>query len=197
METVARGAATDPRVERTRSHVLAHARQLLSDGGTAEVTYSKLAARAKVTRQTLYRHWPTRELLLVDLVMEPTQPQMPDSSGPPADIVRSFLRRLRDAMDEPGNAAPLTALIAHADHDPTSRHALRDIVTTVRTSLDESLKLGGSRIDADQYARLVGPVLFQRFFARMPTSDAFIDELVAHWPSTCRPPGEPRDHRPP
>jgi AcrR family transcriptional regulator len=47
-------------VERTRRHVLAVARELLPEVGPAGLTYSLLAERAGVTRQTLYRHWPAR-----------------------------------------------------------------------------------------------------------------------------------------
>src|SRR5215469_3766015 len=60
----------NPRVRRTRDRILAAARDLLADSGPAGLTYSLLAERAGVTRQTLYRHWPSRAALLVDLILE-------------------------------------------------------------------------------------------------------------------------------
>jgi AcrR family transcriptional regulator len=171
-------AVPDPRVERTRAHVLAHARELLAEGCPAAVTYTELAARARVTRQTLYRHWPTRAQLFIDLALEAALPELPEP-GPPQELLALFLRRLRDGMDDAADAGVLTALIAQADHDPTSASAsaLQHIVTQVRTTL--AGRLDGHPIDAEDYAKLAGPVLFQRFFAREPVSDEFIDELVA------------------
>ncbi|WP_229899233.1 TetR/AcrR family transcriptional regulator, partial [Streptomyces capoamus] len=61
----ARPDPSNPRVRRTRDRVLVVARELLADVGPTALTYSLLAERGKVTRQTLYRHWPTREALLV------------------------------------------------------------------------------------------------------------------------------------
>ena len=48
----------NPRVQSTRDRILAAARELLAETGPAGLTYSLLADRAGVTRQTLYRHWP-------------------------------------------------------------------------------------------------------------------------------------------
>ncbi len=180
-EGIAATATEDPRVERTRAHVLHHARDLLALGGAAAVTYSNLATRARVTRQTLYRHWPTRESLFVDLALDGATRGMPDRSGPPEAIIGDFLRAMRDGMDEPSNAASLTALVAQADHDPTSRNALIKIVTDVRVALNAVLQPTGVSLDGEQYARLCGPMLFQRFFAREPATDQFLEELVQKW----------------
>lgn len=65
-----RSALTNPRVRRTRARVPAVARDLLPGVGPAGLTYALPAERAGVTRQTLYRHWPTRANLLPDLLLE-------------------------------------------------------------------------------------------------------------------------------
>jgi len=171
----------DPRVERTRAHVLSHARELLSAGGPAAVTYTALAARARVTRQTLYRHWPTREALIIDLVLENAAPGLPDGSGSPEHIVGSFLRGLRAGMQDAFNATAVTALIAQADHDPTSNTVLGSVIADRRAALNRLLQPSGTCVNASQYASLCGPVLFQRFFARETTSDQLIDHLVKTW----------------
>jgi AcrR family transcriptional regulator len=174
-------AALDPRIERTRAHVLGHARDLLSDGGPSAVTYAELAARARVTRQTLYRHWPTREALFVDLARERAGLGLTETSGPPEFIIGDFLRAMREGMDDVSNTAPLTALIAQADHDPTCDSALMSTVAECHRLLNGLLEQSGVVLDAEQYARLVGPVMFQRFFAREPISDQLIEQLVTTW----------------
>jgi hypothetical protein len=100
------------------------------------------------------------------------------------DWIATFLRRLRDDMDDPSNAGPLTALIAQADHDPTSRTALRDTVVQVRGALNQLLEPSGLQVGPEEYARLCGPVIFQRFRTRERVTDQFIDDLVAGWSST-------------
>jgi len=177
------GSATaqDPRIERTRAHVLGHARVLLADGGPSAVTYMELAARARVTRQTLYRHWPTREALFVDLARERATLVLTDTSSPPEVIIRDFLRAMRDGMDDGSNTAPVTALIAEADHDPTCRSALMGVVAECHALLNRLLEPSGVVVDAEQYARMCGPVLFQRFFAREPINDQLIEQLVRTW----------------
>jgi len=174
----------DPRIERTRAHVLGHARRLLASDGPDAVTYSELAARARVTRQTLYRHWPARDALFVDLVLEQAMDALPESSGTPEEIVGEFLRRLRDDMDDPANAGPLTALIAGADHETTSHSALEHIVADVRSALNRLLEPSGVLVTPEDYARLCGPVIFQRFLARQPATEQFIDDLVIRWSRT-------------
>lgn len=168
----------DAQVERTRQHVFTHARQLLAEQGASAVTYSELSSRARVTRQTLYRHWPTREALFVDLLSERAMLAMPDPGESPEQVVVEFLRRLRDGMDEPANAAVLTALVAHADHDAASSAALGQAVGAVQAALAAVVAASGGQLGEQDYARLCGPVIWQRFFARRPVSDDLIDTLV-------------------
>jgi AcrR family transcriptional regulator len=187
----------DPRVRRTKVHVLAHARELLAHGGPAAVTYQELSTRARVTRQTLYRHWPTREALFVDLALERAADGMPDGSGSPEEIVAAFLTGMRDGMQDAANAAPLTALIAHADQDPGSSNALCAIVTDRRAALNALLAPSGVQLTAEEYATLCGPVLFQRFFARTPADDRLVRRLARSWSvQHAAPPGPTGDEQP-
>lgn len=175
---------TDAQVERTRQHVFTHARELLAERGAAAVTYSALSLQARVTRQTLYRHWPTREALFVDLISERAMLAMPDPGDSPEQVLREFLRRLRDGMDEPANAAVLTVLVAQADSDQASSTALGQAVGAVRAALAAVVAASGGQLGEDDYARLCGPVIWQRFFARRAVSDQLIDGLVRQWSDT-------------
>jgi AcrR family transcriptional regulator len=180
-EAGARVPPQDPRIERTRAHVLDHARKLLASEGPNAVTYSELAARARVTRQTLYRHWPTRETLIVDLVLEQSMAGMPDGTGTPEQIVSEFLRRMRDDLGDPDYSAPLVAVIAQAHHEPASRCALGQVVAGVRDALNALLEPAGRCVTPEDYSRLSGPVIFGRVIARETITDEFIDELVTEW----------------
>jgi hypothetical protein len=106
---------------------------------------------------------------------------MPDGSGSPEEIVAAFLTGLRDGMQDAANAAPLTALIAHADQDPGSGKALCAIVADRRAALNALLAPSGVHLTAEDYATLCGPVLFQRFFARTPVSDRLVRGVARRW----------------
>jgi AcrR family transcriptional regulator len=177
----------DPRVERTRAHVLDHARAMLAAQGPSSVTYSALAKHARVTRQTLYRHWPTIEAVFVDLVLERAVREIQALAGTVGlattaeGLLGAFLHQIEIGMEDPANAGPLMALVAQADHDAASRRALADVVVGIRDELNRLLEPVGVQITASEYHQLAGPLFFRRFFAREPVTEDFVDDVVATW----------------
>src|SRR5580698_11636140 len=98
--------AANPRVRRTRDRILAAARELLAETGPAGLTYSLLAERAGVTRQTLYRHWPSRSGLLVDLILEGGSADgYPEPGDDPAAVAAAWLASLRDGLRDQARRA--------------------------------------------------------------------------------------------
>ncbi|MFF7738952.1 TetR family transcriptional regulator [Streptomyces sp. NPDC007984] len=168
----------DPRIGRTRASVLQHARELLAAEGPDAVTYSELSARSQVTRQTLYRHWPTRERLFLDIVLEGPALPYPDGTGSPEQIITEFLLSFRAGMQVQATASALLMLVAQADYDPPSHEALSQIVANRLEALNTLLRPTGVLVTPEQFAQLCGPVLYQRFFARTDPSDDFIRDLV-------------------
>src|SRR3954462_3383843 len=116
--------ADDPRVQRTRSRALAVARELLAEVGPAGLTYAALAERADVTRQTLYRHWPTRAALLFDLILDgPDLGTYPKPGSDVRAVATAWLKSLRAGVTVPGLRSAVLAVSAQADHDPDSAQA--------------------------------------------------------------------------
>ncbi|MGA5037028.1 TetR/AcrR family transcriptional regulator [Streptomyces capoamus] len=187
----ARPDPSNPRVRRTRDRVLVVARELLADVGPTALTYSLLAERGKVTRQTLYRHWPTREALLVDVMLESGDGSTyPEPGTDPRAVITAFLRSLRHGLDNPATASALMALAAQADRDPGAAHALAKISEDRHHALNRLLEPSGTQISADDFAQLVGPVMFRRFLDRRPVTDATIDTVVTHWLTSTRQPDD-------
>ena len=174
---------SDPRVERTRAHVLDAARELVAQEGINALTYTTLAERAKVTRPTLYRHWPTPTALLVDLILDgpPTDYPAPSTDAPAA--VRAFLRSLRDGMRNPALAGAFTALIGAAEYDLDARQALRRVTEDRLAALNTILGPSRVQVDGSEFAQLAGAVLFHQFIACGSVSDTFIDEITGRWHS--------------
>jgi AcrR family transcriptional regulator len=176
-----RPAPGNPRVQRTRGRVLAIARELLPEAGPAGLTYSLLADRAGVTRQTLYRHWPNREALLVDLILEGPETGYPEPGTDLRTVATAWLTSLRAGMDDRARRTAVLAVTAQADTDPASAETLVRISADRLAAFNELLKPSGQQITADEYTLLAGPVLSQLFFERRDVTDDFIDAVVTQW----------------
>lgn len=86
----------DPRIARTRLHVLTVLRGLLArDSG--EITLSTLATEAQVSRRTLYTHWGTVESVVAEaefgLVHSPEHDEFMSVS---ADTMRELPALIRE-----------------------------------------------------------------------------------------------------
>ncbi len=170
-----------PRVERTRGRILAVARELLPEVGPAGLTYSLLAERAGVTRQTLYRHWPTRAALLVDMVLTGPETAYPEPGPDPRAVAAAWLTSLRAGMGDQATRIAVLAVTAQADSDPDSAEAVRRISADRLAVFNELLAPSGCQSTAEEYALLVGPVFARLFFDRAEVTGEFIDTVVTQW----------------
>ncbi|MFD4950335.1 TetR/AcrR family transcriptional regulator [Streptomyces sp. NPDC058451] len=176
---------SNPRVQRTRTHALAVARDLLPEAGPIGLTYALLAERAGLTRQTLYRHWPTRAALLCDLILEgPDLGGYPRPGSDVRTVATAWLRSLRDGISVPAVRTAVLAVTAQADHDPDSAQALMRIGDDRRAALNKLLEPSGLQISANEYTLLSGPVLARLLLDRGEAGDEFIDAVVAQWLTT-------------
>ncbi|MEU9126191.1 TetR/AcrR family transcriptional regulator [Streptomyces sp. NPDC048506] len=180
-------ALSNPRVQRTRTRMLTVARELLPEVGPAGLTYALLAERADVTRQTLYRHWPSRAALLFDLILEgPDLGNYPEPGSDVRIVATAWLKSLRDGISAPAVRPAVLAVTAQADHDPDSAQALVRIVEDRHAAFNTLLEPSGVQIDDEEYTLLYGPVLARLFFDRGQATDAFIEAVVAQWLTTLR-----------
>jgi AcrR family transcriptional regulator len=175
-----------PRVERTRRHILAVARELLPEVGPAGLTYSLLAERAGVTRQTLYRHWPARAALLVDLILTGNEAGYPEPGSDPRAVATAWLTSMRGGLEDRATRTAVLAVTAQADVDPDSAQALVRIGADRLAAFNQLLAPSGLAVSAEQYTMLVGPVLARLFFDRVEVTTEFIDNVVSGWLATLR-----------
>ena len=179
----------NPRIRSTKGRVRAVARTLLAERGPIGLTYTAVAAASGVTRQTLYRHWPTRELLFAELVTTAPRAAYPAPSADASELVTGFLYSLRADLCDVPTAMCLMSLAAHAPVDPVSAAALVGVTEECRLGLNILLAATGRRVDGVEFSRLVGPVLYQCLIAQVPVTQSQIEEIVADW--LARLPGAP------
>jgi AcrR family transcriptional regulator len=157
--------------------ILAATADLLLEGGMAAATMERIAARAGVSKVTIYRWWPSRGHLMLD----------------------SFFARIRASAIVPADTPVATALTAHVDalcsvlRSPEAGPLLRELFGAaqgdpqIRTLVDErwvqprkalaartieaGIQRGELRPDVDVDAaidQLFGPLYFRLFFGHAP-----------------------------
>ena len=114
-----------PRSEQARRAVLDATRALFEEGGYAATTIEAIAARSGVAKTTIYRWWPNRPALVVDLLLQvaATAAPPPTAGSDPIRALRTELHRVARA----GEALPgrlMLSLISEAQQDAEVRDAL-------------------------------------------------------------------------
>lgn len=188
---------TDPRVARSRAAVLATAVDIVVERGPAALTIEAVVARSGVARSTIYRHWPTRDELLVDVFrFGAPSPSRPDASLPFTDAMQVFLHDLVEQLSEPKWARILPALLALKAYEPTLA-AIDDHLESEQAAVSGDLFDRGisegllePTIDRRQAtAQLIGPLLFALIIGRPELSPGLADESLRCFLAGQRPSG--------
>lgn len=176
----------DARVARTRATVLRTATDLLVEGGPSAVTIDAIVARSGVARSTIYRHWDTRDDVLV-AVIENCAPQIdaPDASVGFEEGLHRLTGDLRAMLNDPDWTRVLPALLTlriqqHGIADLEQRIEARQeqaIDVVLRRGVEEGRIDPGIDID-EASALLVGPLLFANLMGKPVVDEAFCDRVV-------------------
>ncbi len=109
-----------PRSEPARQAILAAAADLLLTRGLAAVSMDAVAARAGVSKATIYRWWPTKETLALDVLYEQLtepSPEAPDTGTLRGDLL-ALLTGWVERVGERPFGRVIGALITKAGTDP-------------------------------------------------------------------------------
>ncbi|MGH7921103.1 MAG: TetR/AcrR family transcriptional regulator [Candidatus Dormibacteraceae bacterium] len=164
-----------PRGPRARERVLQAALEVLADEGSAGFTMEAVAQRARASKATLYRRWPSRGALLVDAMDGSFRPFPLPATG----SLRSDLLELLAAQERLLTGGPFPRLMAAfvdaAERDPAlSKLHLR--LTELRRQPIRQLLLRAQErdelpgtIDLElSIDLLAGPAFYRRFIAHQP-----------------------------
>ena len=174
-----------PRGLRARAAIFAATRALVEKGGYAAATIEAIAAHSGVAKTTIYRSWPNRQSLIVDLLMGMAADAVPPPSGPdPLRAVRTEMRGIAEASDHLMGRL-LASLVGEAQHDPEIRVALvsrlfhpRSAATAamIRTAQDSGLlrKDLPAPVIVDL---LVGPLFYRMLVQHQPLTEVFVGQV--------------------
>jgi AcrR family transcriptional regulator len=173
-----------PRRPEVAAAIMAAAVELVVEGGFAGVTVESVAARAGVGKATVYRRWPNRRQLLLD-VAAAAGASVP---APATGAIRTDLLRLVSAFRDQlqSSAGAMTAdLMAEARRDPDMRAALDAFLASRRRPWSASLAAAAERGELDPGVdhelvidAVAGAVLYRSSLSGRPVGDEVLAALV-------------------
>ena len=181
------GADAARRSERSRRAILTAALELLAETGYPALTIEAIAARAGVGKQTIYRWWRGKGMVILDALTE-TAPQdvvLPDTGDLRADL-RAVIRATVAEFADPRLSATTRALTIETLADDTLAEQVRDRLlrpqlTALRNRLDAGRRAGQVRadVDLDQVVELlIGPIYHRWMLRTGPLTQPYADGLV-------------------
>ena len=170
--------------------MLDSARDLVCHLGPRAVTVDEIAAAAGVGKQTIYRWWPSKSSVIMDALIELTDPEpahLPDSTY---EAVRLQMRRVA-RMFASRNGELIREVIADSQGDPALAKDFRDRFFAHRrargaATLERGIATGELRPDLDvddALDVLYGPLWLRLLVGHRPLSQSAADQILnLVWP---------------
>jgi AcrR family transcriptional regulator len=183
--TAGAGAGGRPRDPRIDQAILAATRLLLVSVGYNRLSFELVARRAKVTRPTIYRRWPSKMHLVHEAVFPDAGPTLVPDTGEFRTDIRRMVHRHYDSYARPEARAALPGLLVDLHERPQLRAAVVDgLENRVRAQFAEIVRRAAERgevdagVDPDVVLDVVTGSLLQRVVARERLADGFADHLA-------------------
>lgn len=175
----------DVRVERSQQTVLVAAFELLSESGVGGFSVDEIARRTGVAKTTIYRHWPTREALVIDACSRiSAEQETPDTGSLEGDLT-AILTNIGHLLETANWSSVLPSIIDTAERDPEFAAIHSEIqrghAAPLRAVLDRAKNRGDLPTDADLstlVAALLGPLFYRRWFSREAIDAPFVKSIV-------------------
>lgn len=179
---------------RTRERALSATSRLLRREGYGRLTMERVAAESGVAKTTLYRRWPTKAALCMDLYLDVAARELsdPDTGDVARDLEHIATTVIRLQTRSVAGQA-LIGLIAEAQLNPATRPAYRAFAErrrdVTRTVLRRAIHRGELAKDTDielVIDALGGATTFRLLQGHQPLTAKFAAKLVRLVLSGCR-----------
>lgn len=180
------GEQLDPRVERSRMLILKAAVEELADVGYGQVTIESIAARARVGKSTIYRHWPDKLTLIADAFETFHEQMVPDLGHMPVRAaVALLLRHVAEVVVDSTFSRCIPALIEGAERDERvrefhhrySEERRRALVNLIARGIDEG-EISATVDPELATTTLLGAIFYRRLMTRRAFNPDDVGQLV-------------------
>jgi AcrR family transcriptional regulator len=186
-------AAVGGRVRRSRDRVLTTAFELLSENGVGGFSIDEVARRSGVAKTTIYRHWPSREALVLDAASRiSAEQEVPDTGSLEGDLT-ALLANLGHLLGTARWSSVVPSIVDVAERDPefAAVHGKiqRGHAAAFRAVIERAADRGLIPASADpstMISALIGPLYYRRWFSREPIDDQFVNTIVSNVISSPR-----------
>lgn len=169
----------DPRIARSKAIIIDAAISLLLGGGVHDTTVDAIADRARVSKATIYRHWNTRQEVVIEALshLKPEAP-VPDTGSLRGDL-KQIANDLVQHLSSPV-AAVFTSLAGAAEHDVQLSMLRQEFIAARRHPIQVVVEAAVARgelpddLDTDLFVAMVAGPLFYRRVAQG-------QKVPAHW----------------
>jgi len=174
-----------PRSEHLDRAILKAALDLVLEVGFREVSIEAIAAKASVSKTSIYRRWPNKAAVIMAAfigLLVPTS-RFPENERA---VERLRLQMQTSAKAFRGRVGALVrALMAEAQYDAELANAFRETWTLPRRKLvfemlEEAIRQGGVRADLDIEAAIdafYAPIYYRLQMGTGPISEAYVDKV--------------------
>lgn len=158
---------------------------LMVERGMHAVSVDAIAERSGVAKTTVYRHWPTREAL----ILAAWYTLLPDEHDLTTGDVQARILTLALAFARRIGAPPMSVLLpellAFAGRDDDMRALYDELIRVRGKPLTEAVATAVAegvlpkRTDVELVASLIlGPIAFQQLIGRKPFDEGFVRQVV-------------------
>ena len=176
-----------PRSEKARSAILGAAAEVLLSRGVAAASMDAVAERAGVSKATIYRWWPSKEMLALDALLE-----WSDARSPPRDtgslrgdlqaLVRPWVREIRSGPFGRVIAGLIAAVQSDAAFAEAYRtHYIEPRRITMRAAFARAAERGevAADLDAEVALDLVYGAIYHRLLhGHLALTERFADDVI-------------------
>ena len=176
---------TDKRVQRSKAAVLTQTYVLLSECGIGGVSIDEVSRRSGISKTTIYRHWPSRNALLLDACTK-MGPRMdpPDTGSLQGDLI-TLADTLAEQLRSARWPAVLPSIIDAAERDSN----VAEVQAALHVQFSTPFLLVAERAQArgelppccspaQIVASVMGPLFYRRWFSKEPINPEFVKDVV-------------------
>ena len=176
-----------PRSEKARHAILEAAAELLLARGLGAVSMDAVAERAGVSKATIYRWWPSKEMLALDALLDWAATSAParDTGSLREDLLALVRPWVREIKRQPFGRV-IAALVTEAQSDPQFAEAYRTHFVeprreAMRAAFARAARRGEVPVDLDVEVAvdlIYGPLYHRLLHGHAPLSGRFAEDVV-------------------